>query len=41
VLDKAKAYAQAGDLRFAAELLKHAVFAQPDDSTAKEALAVV
>jgi alkyl sulfatase BDS1-like metallo-beta-lactamase superfamily hydrolase len=41
VLDKAKAYAQAGDLRFAAELLKHAVFAQPDDSTAKEALAEV
>jgi alkyl sulfatase BDS1-like metallo-beta-lactamase superfamily hydrolase len=41
VLDKAKAYAQAGDLRFAAELLKHAVFAQPDDTTAKEALAEV
>jgi alkyl sulfatase BDS1-like metallo-beta-lactamase superfamily hydrolase len=41
VLDKARSYADAGDLRFAAELLKHAVFASPDDSTAREALAGV
>ena len=31
----------AGDLRFAAELLKHAVFADPDHPGAKEALAEV
>jgi alkyl sulfatase BDS1-like metallo-beta-lactamase superfamily hydrolase len=41
VLDKARSYADAGDLRFAAELLKHAVFADPDDSAAREALAGV
>jgi alkyl sulfatase BDS1-like metallo-beta-lactamase superfamily hydrolase len=41
VLDKARSYADAGDLRFAAELLKHAVFANPDDSAAREALAGV
>jgi len=41
VLDKAQSYADAGDLRFAAELLKHAVFADPDDSAARDALAEV
>ncbi len=41
VLDKAQAYADSGDLRFAAELLKHAVFADPDDSAARDALADV
>ena len=41
VLDKARSYADSGDLRFAAELLKHAVFADPDDTTAREALAGV
>jgi alkyl sulfatase BDS1-like metallo-beta-lactamase superfamily hydrolase len=41
VLDKAQSYADAGDLRFAAELLKHAVFADPDDKDAREALARV
>ncbi|MGP8000992.1 MAG: alkyl/aryl-sulfatase [Streptosporangiaceae bacterium] len=39
MLDKAQSYADAGDLRFAAELLKHAVFADPEDSTARDALA--
>jgi alkyl sulfatase BDS1-like metallo-beta-lactamase superfamily hydrolase len=39
VLDKAASYADAGDLRFAAELLNHAVFADPDDKDAREALA--
>jgi alkyl sulfatase BDS1-like metallo-beta-lactamase superfamily hydrolase len=41
VLDKARAYADSGDLRFAAELLNHAVFANPDDRVAREALAGV
>jgi alkyl sulfatase BDS1-like metallo-beta-lactamase superfamily hydrolase len=41
VLDKAQSYADAGDLRFAAELLKHAVFADPEDSAARDALAEV
>jgi alkyl sulfatase BDS1-like metallo-beta-lactamase superfamily hydrolase len=41
VLDKARSYAEAGDLRFAAELLKHAVYADPEDSDAREALAGV
>jgi alkyl sulfatase BDS1-like metallo-beta-lactamase superfamily hydrolase len=41
VLDKARGYAEAGDRRFAAELLKHAVFADPADSAAREALADV
>ncbi|MEV8611138.1 alkyl sulfatase dimerization domain-containing protein [Amycolatopsis sp. NPDC051373] len=41
VLGKAQEYADAGDLRFAAELLKHAVFADPDSSVAKNALAEV
>jgi alkyl sulfatase BDS1-like metallo-beta-lactamase superfamily hydrolase len=41
VLDKAQSYATSGDLRFAAELLNHAVFADPDDMAAREALARV
>ncbi|HEX3390445.1 MAG TPA: alkyl sulfatase dimerization domain-containing protein [Streptosporangiaceae bacterium] len=41
VLDKARSYAESGDLRFAAELLKHAVFADADASEAREALARV
>jgi alkyl sulfatase BDS1-like metallo-beta-lactamase superfamily hydrolase len=41
VRDKARSYADAGDLRFAAELLKHAVFADPDDTASREALAGV
>ncbi|MEU4666465.1 alkyl sulfatase dimerization domain-containing protein [Amycolatopsis sp. NPDC023774] len=41
VLGKAQEYADAGDLGFAAELLKHAVFADPDSSVAKNALAEV
>ncbi|MEV0947322.1 alkyl sulfatase dimerization domain-containing protein [Rhodococcus sp. NPDC049939] len=36
---KATRYFEEGDLRFAAELLKHAVFADPSDSEAKELLA--
>lgn len=39
VLDKARGYIDAGDTRFAAELLKHAVFAEPDNTEAKNALA--
>ncbi|MGW1990200.1 alkyl/aryl-sulfatase [Embleya sp. NPDC001921] len=38
---KGRQYAQAGDLRFAATLLGHAVFAAPDDAAAREALAGV
>jgi alkyl sulfatase BDS1-like metallo-beta-lactamase superfamily hydrolase len=38
-LDKARSYLDAGDLRFAAQLLKHAVFAAPDRTDAKELLA--
>ena len=41
VLDKAATYRKSGDLRFAAELLKHAVFADPGDVAAKSALADV
>ncbi|AUY53199.1 alkyl sulfatase dimerization domain-containing protein [Streptomyces sp. CB01881] len=41
VLGKARAYADAGDLRFAATLLNHVVFADPADTAAKEALAAV
>ncbi|TVT51584.1 MBL fold metallo-hydrolase [Amycolatopsis rhizosphaerae] len=41
VRDKARRYADEGDLRFAAELLKHAVFADPGDDAAREALAEV
>jgi len=36
VLDKARGYTESGDIRFAAELLEHAVFAEPDNSTAKK-----
>ncbi|WP_326794303.1 MBL fold metallo-hydrolase [Streptomyces sp. NBC_01808] len=38
---KAGAYAEDGDLRFAAQLLKHAVFADPDHTGAKNTLADV
>ncbi|MFJ3584644.1 alkyl sulfatase C-terminal domain-containing protein [Streptomyces sp. NPDC090127] len=40
-LAKARAYVEDGDLRFAATLLNHLVFAAPDDTAAKEALAGV
>jgi alkyl sulfatase BDS1-like metallo-beta-lactamase superfamily hydrolase len=39
VLEKAAKYAADGDLRFAAELLKHTVFAEPDNATATSDLA--
>jgi alkyl sulfatase BDS1-like metallo-beta-lactamase superfamily hydrolase len=39
VVAKARQYAEAGDLRFAAELLNHAVFANPGDQEAKQLLA--
>ncbi|GGJ49424.1 alkyl/aryl-sulfatase [Streptomyces brasiliensis] len=39
VLEKGRAYLDEGDLRFAAQLLKHAVFAEPDNTDAKELLA--
>ena len=38
---KAKQYLDNGDLRFAAELASHAVFAAPEDSAARELLASV
>jgi alkyl sulfatase BDS1-like metallo-beta-lactamase superfamily hydrolase len=41
VTDKARQYAAAGDLRFAAQLLKHVVFAEPGNEDAKQALAGV
>lgn len=41
VLAKAGDYAEAGDLRFAAQLLQHAVFADPAHGAAKELLAQV
>ncbi|SDJ08591.1 Alkyl sulfatase BDS1, metallo-beta-lactamase superfamily [Frankineae bacterium MT45] len=41
VINKAAEYTAAGDLRFSAELLKHAVFAEPDNTAAKQALADV
>ena len=41
ILAKAAAYADDGDLRFAAELLKHAVFDDPADEAATGALADV
>ncbi|HEY7014294.1 MAG TPA: alkyl sulfatase dimerization domain-containing protein [Streptosporangiaceae bacterium] len=41
VVAKARQYADAGDLRFAAELLNHAVFADPAAAAAKELLAAV
>jgi alkyl sulfatase BDS1-like metallo-beta-lactamase superfamily hydrolase len=40
-LVKALGYAEDGDLRFAATLLNHLVFADPDDDDAKAALAAV
>ncbi|MFF6888758.1 alkyl/aryl-sulfatase [Streptomyces sp. NPDC012421] len=40
-LAKARAYIEQGDLRFAATLLDHVVFADPGDTEAKEALAGV
>ena len=39
VVAKARQYADSGDLRFAAELLNHAVFADPGHEEAKELLA--
>ncbi len=39
VVAKGREFAANGDLRFAAELLGHAVFASPDDADAKAALA--
>jgi alkyl sulfatase BDS1-like metallo-beta-lactamase superfamily hydrolase len=41
VVEKAAKYAADGDLRFAAELLKHAVFAEPDNADATSDLADV
>ncbi|MBE3000147.1 MBL fold metallo-hydrolase [Nocardiopsis sp. HNM0947] len=41
VMAKAREYADDGDLRFAAQLLRHAVFAQPSNTDAKELLASV
>jgi alkyl sulfatase BDS1-like metallo-beta-lactamase superfamily hydrolase len=41
VVAKAGQYAEAGDLRFAAELLNHAVFADPAHHEARQALAAV
>ncbi|SEG97901.1 Alkyl sulfatase BDS1, metallo-beta-lactamase superfamily [Saccharopolyspora kobensis] len=41
VVAKAAEYAAAGDLRFAAQLLKHAVFAEPDHTAAGDLLADV
>ena len=41
VVEKAKGYIKRKDLRFAATLLNHAVFADPDDEVAKEELACV
>ncbi|MFC7258800.1 alkyl/aryl-sulfatase [Streptomyces lutosisoli] len=40
-LAKARTYAEGGDLRFAATLLNHVVFADPSSTAAKEALAGV
>jgi alkyl sulfatase BDS1-like metallo-beta-lactamase superfamily hydrolase len=39
VLDKGRAYLEEGDPRFAAQLLRHAVFAAPESTEAKELLA--
>ncbi|MEV0963639.1 alkyl sulfatase dimerization domain-containing protein [Streptomyces sp. NPDC049910] len=41
VTARAREYAAQGDLRFAATLLNHAVFAEPDSAEAREALASV
>jgi len=38
---KAREFFEQGDLRFAAELASHAVFAQPDDPAARELLATI
>ena len=40
-LGKAQDFAERGDLRFAAELASHAVFAEPDNGAARELLASV
>ncbi|GHA96993.1 alkyl/aryl-sulfatase [Streptomyces termitum] len=40
-LARARGYAEEGDLRFAATLLNHLVFADPEDAAAKETLAGV
>ncbi|MFL1378490.1 alkyl/aryl-sulfatase [Nocardiopsis protaetiae] len=41
LVDRARSFADEGDLRFAAELASHAVFADPDHADAKELLAQV
>lgn len=41
LVEKAETFTSRGDLRFAAELLKHAVFADPEHRHAREALASV
>ena len=41
VVSKAKAFFERGDLRFAAELASHAVFAEPDNQEARDLLASV
>ncbi len=41
VITRAQGYLDAGDLRFAAQLLKHVVFAEPDNREGKELLATV
>jgi alkyl sulfatase BDS1-like metallo-beta-lactamase superfamily hydrolase len=41
VVEKARDFAARGDLRFAAELASHAVFAAPDHTPARETLAAV
>ena len=41
VVAKARQYADSGDLRFAAELLNHAVFASPGHQEAKQLLAAI
>ncbi|NEW59181.1 MBL fold metallo-hydrolase [Nocardia cyriacigeorgica] len=41
LIAKGREYADRGDLRFAATLLNHAVFAEPDNDAAKQALAEV
>jgi alkyl sulfatase BDS1-like metallo-beta-lactamase superfamily hydrolase len=41
VVAKARQYSDAGDLRFAAELLNHAVFADPGHTEARQSLAAI
>jgi alkyl sulfatase BDS1-like metallo-beta-lactamase superfamily hydrolase len=41
LVSQAQGYAERGDLRFAAQLLQHAVYAEPDHAGAKELLADV